>query len=324
MELYGTVKSVREGGALGLLQAPVGKQLLGSMLANPITGSVTGQDIAGLLDNGRQLGIFHLGRTGEAITSAAAQGSSLPAGVQQFMALRTQSRGAGARRGIDQQRRRAEPRPRPLARGRAGGGARSARRGALPRERRRSVQQGRAVSHAGAAWTLREENKGHDMPRYEHPDVSFDVPATGRIDRWPPSAPPRPWQEGRAQRRLDPRQARAGREPGKLRRSQPGGAGAAPREVHPPEALGHHRERAARRRAALHLEGRRRPHRSAPDHVRDGQTPRPEHHLHRAEGGRRRYGRHHDSSPRLRCESPACAATARAEGHDTARGSPAR
>ncbi|MEO5727439.1 MAG: type VI secretion system tip protein TssI/VgrG, partial [Byssovorax sp.] len=76
---------------LALLQSAVGKQALGSVLSSPITGSVTGSDIAGLLNAGQQVGIFHLGDTGSAIVGAAAGSSALPAGVQQFMAMRTQA-----------------------------------------------------------------------------------------------------------------------------------------------------------------------------------------------------------------------------------------
>ena len=75
---------------LALVQSAVGKQVLGSVLSSPITGSVTGNDIAGLLNAGQQVGIFHLGDVGGAVTSAAA-GSSLPPGVQQLMAMRTQA-----------------------------------------------------------------------------------------------------------------------------------------------------------------------------------------------------------------------------------------
>ena len=75
---------------LALLQSAVGKQVLGPVLSSPITGSITGSDIAGLLNAGQQVGIFHLGNVGSAVTSAAA-GSSLPPGVQQLMAMRTQA-----------------------------------------------------------------------------------------------------------------------------------------------------------------------------------------------------------------------------------------
>ena len=76
---------------LALLQSAVGKQVLGSVLSSPITGSVTGSDIAGLLNAGQQVGIFHLSDAGSAIVGAAAGSSALPAGVQQFMAMRTQA-----------------------------------------------------------------------------------------------------------------------------------------------------------------------------------------------------------------------------------------
>ncbi|UQA56369.1 type VI secretion system Vgr family protein [Polyangium aurulentum] len=93
LELYGMARSIAEGDARALLQAPAGRQLLGSVLTSPITGSVTGRDIAALLDQGQQVGIFHLGSVGGELAAAAASGadSALPAGVQQFMALRTQA-----------------------------------------------------------------------------------------------------------------------------------------------------------------------------------------------------------------------------------------
>ena len=78
---------------LSLLQSAAGKPVLGAVLTSPITGSVTGSDIASLLGQGRQgqaIGIFHLGTAGSALGDAAA-GSALPAGVQQLMALRTQA-----------------------------------------------------------------------------------------------------------------------------------------------------------------------------------------------------------------------------------------
>jgi type VI secretion system secreted protein VgrG len=66
----------------------LGQQAMGSVLANPITGSVTGNDVAGMLSQG-QVGIFHTlasGAEGQAQSLAA---GALPPGVQQFMAMRT-------------------------------------------------------------------------------------------------------------------------------------------------------------------------------------------------------------------------------------------
>jgi type VI secretion system secreted protein VgrG len=113
VELFGQVKSVVEGGPLALLQTPPGQQVLGAVLANPITGNVTGKDIAALLDQGQQAGIFHLGKVGSALASAGASApspasaaagaamggatpppgatSTLPPGVEQFMVLRSQA-----------------------------------------------------------------------------------------------------------------------------------------------------------------------------------------------------------------------------------------
>ncbi len=90
IELYGQVKSVVEGGPAAFLQTPPGKELIGAVLTNPITGSVTGQDIAKLLSAGDQAGIFHLGKVGAAVTGAVAEGAALPKEVQQVMVLRTQ------------------------------------------------------------------------------------------------------------------------------------------------------------------------------------------------------------------------------------------
>ncbi|MBK9263168.1 MAG: type VI secretion system tip protein VgrG [Polyangiaceae bacterium] len=92
IQMYGQVKNVIEGGPGALLQTPPGQKLLGAVLTNPITGSVTGKDIAGLLSAGNEAGIFHLGKVGGAVASAAA-GAALPSGVQQYMALRTQAAG---------------------------------------------------------------------------------------------------------------------------------------------------------------------------------------------------------------------------------------
>jgi len=72
---------------LALVQSPVGQQILGPVLTNPITGSVTGNDIAGLLNKGHQIGIFHQAIFGA--PSGEAAGSALPAGVEQFLAMRT-------------------------------------------------------------------------------------------------------------------------------------------------------------------------------------------------------------------------------------------
>jgi hypothetical protein len=91
IEMYGQVKSVIAGGPAALLQTPPGKQLLGAVMTNPITGSVTGKDIAGLLSAGDQAGIFHLGKVGSAVTGAVGEGAALPKDVQQFMALRTEA-----------------------------------------------------------------------------------------------------------------------------------------------------------------------------------------------------------------------------------------
>ncbi|EYF05453.1 type VI secretion system Vgr family protein [Chondromyces apiculatus] len=107
--------------ALTLVQSPVGEQVLGPVLTNPITGGLTGSDLVGILGQGQQVGIFHLASAGAAaagvpgsaaatlaaaaagmpgaaaapLAAAAAAGVSgaaaLPAGVQQFMALRTQA-----------------------------------------------------------------------------------------------------------------------------------------------------------------------------------------------------------------------------------------
>jgi type VI secretion system secreted protein VgrG len=68
-------------------QLPTGQQMLGPVLSSPITGSMTGSDLAGLVSQGQQVGIFHL--AGGAASSAA--GSALPPGVDQFMAMRTQA-----------------------------------------------------------------------------------------------------------------------------------------------------------------------------------------------------------------------------------------
>jgi hypothetical protein len=89
--MYGQVKSVIAGGPAALLQTPPGKQLIGAVMTNPITGSVTGKDIAGLLSAGDQAGIFHLGKVGSAVTGAVGEGAALPKDVQQFMALRTEA-----------------------------------------------------------------------------------------------------------------------------------------------------------------------------------------------------------------------------------------
>ena len=78
--------------ALAMVQSAVGQKILGPVLTSPITGSVTGSDIAGFLNAGQQVGIFHLGDASSKIVSAVAGGSSvLPTGVQQLMAMRTQA-----------------------------------------------------------------------------------------------------------------------------------------------------------------------------------------------------------------------------------------
>jgi hypothetical protein len=77
--------------ALSLVQSAVAKQVLGPVLTSPITGSVTGGDIAALLNSGQQMGIFHLGESSSKILSATAGASQLPPGVQQLLALRTQA-----------------------------------------------------------------------------------------------------------------------------------------------------------------------------------------------------------------------------------------
>jgi hypothetical protein len=74
---------------LSLVQSPVGQEILGSVLTNPISGSVTGNDIAQLLNTGQQIGIYHQAILGGSAREAAE--SALPAGIQQFMAMRTQA-----------------------------------------------------------------------------------------------------------------------------------------------------------------------------------------------------------------------------------------
>ncbi len=78
--------------AMAAVRSPlaIGQQTLGSVLQNPITGGVTGTDLAGMLSQG-PAGIFHtLGGAGAGALAGVA-GSALPPGVQQFMALRTQA-----------------------------------------------------------------------------------------------------------------------------------------------------------------------------------------------------------------------------------------
>jgi len=94
VEMYGQVKSVIEGGPAAFLQTPPGKELIGAVLTNPITGSVTAKDIAGLLSQGEQVGIFHLGKVGSAVAGAVGEGAALPKDVQQIMALKTQAAAA--------------------------------------------------------------------------------------------------------------------------------------------------------------------------------------------------------------------------------------
>jgi type VI secretion system secreted protein VgrG len=74
--------------------APLGSPPLGTVLTSPITGAVTGNDVAGLLNAqapglaAPQAAIFHtLGVPDAGVPGGAA----LPPGVQQFMALRTQA-----------------------------------------------------------------------------------------------------------------------------------------------------------------------------------------------------------------------------------------
>jgi type VI secretion system secreted protein VgrG len=61
---------------------------LGSVLTNPVTGAVTGSDIAGMLNQG-PVGIFHTLSTAAADRAVSTATSALPSGVQQFMAMRT-------------------------------------------------------------------------------------------------------------------------------------------------------------------------------------------------------------------------------------------
>ncbi len=77
--------------ALSLVQSAAGQQILGPVLTSPITGSVTGNDLVGMLNAGQQMGIFHLGDGPSNALSAAGSASPLPPGVQQLLVMRTQA-----------------------------------------------------------------------------------------------------------------------------------------------------------------------------------------------------------------------------------------
>ncbi len=80
IQVVDAVKQLKETGGQSLLQIPELKNAIGSVVTSPIVGNVTGKDIADVLNAGKKLGIWHLGKNVSAATDfVTAAGADAPA-----------------------------------------------------------------------------------------------------------------------------------------------------------------------------------------------------------------------------------------------------